>query len=377
MESVRIKTMIKYCNLDVMRNNILGREGDDLISSISINMKKLVKFFFDVYWKMKVGNLVKRKRSKSSYERLSRFMRLDKVYQYISIAVFKVIFYRLFELRVKSFKLEFDDVEVIKDKKFDVEEEELKEKYEEVFSSSNGKGHQAIYYRYFENIGRKRIMELHLKGLVLELDFNQSEKFYSLFSCQETLLFLWSKETVDRLLVAKANQSRLSIKFPLKFNNTLAYINSSIKFILDEVDFYFNDETIELFLGFFWNIKLMNNIKSFAKKQKTDAYRVKKKSKADQINDIYEHIKKNYPGREAEYVRPDLVPAVREEKSKQKRSRKNLSFCSKNADGMSVSAESSTRAYPILTRSKTPKRYFHFFIFQGSRIRKIPDCIQN
>lgn len=335
MENVRIKTMIKYCNLDVMRNNILGREGNDLVSSISINMSKLVKFFFDVYWKMKVGDLVKRKKSKSSYERLSAFMNLGSFAKYVWIAVFKVFFYRLFELRVKSFKLEFDDVEVIKDKEFDVEEEELKEKYEEIFASKNGYGHQAIYHRYFENIGRKRIMELHLDGLEMNLDFNQSEKFHSLFLCKETKLFLWSKERVERLLVAKASKSSLSIKFPLKFNNTLAYINSSIKFILDEVDFYLSDESIEVFLGFFWNIKLMNNIKSFAKKQKTDAYKVKRKKSKPQIADIYEHIKKNYPGVDAEYVRPDLVPAVSGYfVDNLLRFRRNSNFCSTSAGGM-------------------------------------------
>lgn len=224
------------------------------------------------------------------------------------IAVFKILFYRLFELKIGKFKLEFDDCEAIKFSEPDVEEEEMKEKYEQILGSEKNFGPQTIYYRYFENIGRKRLMELELEDLEVSLNFNQSEKFYSVFYCKKTDIFFWSRDKPDKYLVAFARKSEFTIKFPLKFNPTLAYINSSIKFVLEEVEFNLNDETIELFLAFFWNIKLMNNIKSFAKKQKLDIY--PQKSNSPKKISIYEKIKNEYPGVDADYVRPDLVPAV-------------------------------------------------------------------
>ena len=59
----------------------------------------------------------------------------------------------------------------------------------------------------------------------------------------------------------------LNIHFPLKLNKSLAYLQTEICFDFYGIDFTITHETIEGFLGFFWNIKLMNNIKSDARKQ--------------------------------------------------------------------------------------------------------------
>lgn len=145
-------------------------------------------------------------------------------------------------------------------------------------------------------------------------------------------------------LIAMARGVSFKVKYPMKMNRTLQYINSSIKFYLHESQFFLNKKSIELFMSFFWNIKLINNIKSFAKKSKIEqvkgehgyAYLLKKeqedmlrseiekkiiwkdkmdaldnigKIKPKLIKDIYKFITDHYPPN-ADYVRPDLIPAI-------------------------------------------------------------------
>lgn len=57
-------------------------------------------------------------------------------------------------------------------------------------------------------------------------------------------------------------------KFPMNMNSTLSYIHSQIRFYLHESQFFTNKKSLELFFSFMWNIKLLNNIKGFAKKTK-------------------------------------------------------------------------------------------------------------
>jgi hypothetical protein len=85
-----------------------------------------------------------------------------------------------------------------------------------------------------------------------------------------TLTIRGKKNSKTPFLILMAKGASFKVKYPMKMNKTLQYINSTIKFYLHESQFFLNKKSIELFLSFFWNIKLMNNIKSFAKKSKID-----------------------------------------------------------------------------------------------------------
>ena len=267
-----------------------------------------------MYATIQVGNLVKKKRSRNSFEKLSKFLSIKDIFIGLFIKLFQMVLFRLVEVQIKEWSVELDDSKILSENDIirpkDVEkcnktgeiiqknrakwteEEEMTEKYEELWSK-HGMGIDAIEHRYFEDSSRKKIICFDLEEIRIDFNFNQSEKFLILVQSDRGYMYLYAKNNStiftpsemynpynkrkeEKLsakspyLILMAKGASFKVKYPMKMNKTLQYINSSIKFYLHESQFFMNKKSIELFLSFFWNIKLMNNIKSFAKKSKID-----------------------------------------------------------------------------------------------------------
>ena len=275
------------------------------------------KFFFKAYWTLQYQNIFKNKISKSSYQRLSAYFGYKKVFKFIFYELFKILIFRLIEFKVDCFILEFDDGTEASEEPLNSTEFDLREKYNEIWKN-NGYGSSAIYFRYFRQLGRRRLLKIQGNNLKMVSEFTTLEKYRILFTGTSVTFDYMNLKKTKMIRILSAKGGILMIKFPMKLNKSLAYLNSSYKLVLEETDFNFTTETIELFLRFILNLKLMNNLRSFAKKRKRDIYvkRSKKKKSKEQdgkefIANIYEHIAKTYPGVNADFVRPDIVPGVR------------------------------------------------------------------
>lgn len=168
----------------------------------------------------------------------------------------------------------------------------------------NTKDPNIAQFKYFKDPNRRKIIDININNLIIDLNFKESEQFLCEIISGHGELNMYSHNTQRKHRVARGKAMVLSISFPLKLNPTLAYVNSEIIFDFKDVTFDLNYQKMEGFLGFFWNIKLLNNIKSDARKQKFPEEIGKLQ------NEIYKVIKERYEGKKADYLRQDLVPSV-------------------------------------------------------------------
>jgi hypothetical protein len=321
IENLKVRLSMKQAKFDVISNNVLGRDRESLPGYMAINISQIMQLFLKMYSQLKVGNLVKKKRSQSSFEKLSQFLRFKDIVISFFVKLLQMALFRLIEINIKQWSIEVDDCKILKDEQLDTyddvknpnkkkefnkdkahwsEEQELNEKYQYVWKD-HGMGVDAIQKRYFDDKTRSRVIAFDFEQITVEFNFSQSEQFYMFVQSDQGHMYVYSKNSStifteseisnphnkrrdqhvtskSAFLILMAKGASFKVKYPMKMNTTLAYINSSIKFYFHESQFFLNKKSMELFLSFFWNIKLMNNIRSYAKKTKIESVNSTKSS---------------------------------------------------------------------------------------------------
>jgi len=304
IEEVKIRMMINFIYLNVDKHNILGYEDKELEERLSRNLRIILEQFIYFYWKLQTGDPIKTKKYQSSFEKLSSYFKAKKVINYALFSIIRIFIFRILEIRASKIDIEFDYFEC---KSISPEKDLLKKEQKERMKERMRNGplsSTTIYYRYFHDSHRSRIVDIKLSDCSCLLHFKENEQFTVNLCSGTGELIMHGQETNRVERVAIANILSLNIIFPLKLNKTLAYINTEIFINFGNVKFILNHEKIELFMGFFWNIKLMNNIKSDARKQKFS------KEMAKLQNEMFARIKAEYDAINSKYVRQDLIPAV-------------------------------------------------------------------
>lgn len=153
-----------------------------------------------MYATIQVGNLVKKKRSKSSFEKLSKYLSLKDILRGLLLRLVQMVFFRFIIVEVKEWNLEIDDSEILNESEILTpdkvekckktgqlitksskwtEKEDMEEKYEELWTK-HGFGIDAIEERYFNDKRRNKIICFDFELIKVDFNFNQSEKFYML-----------------------------------------------------------------------------------------------------------------------------------------------------------------------------------------------------
>jgi hypothetical protein len=151
-------------------------------------------------------------------------------------------------LKVASFTLEFDQVE-----KQDGEGE----------AGARVAEHE-VYRAFFCDPRRRVWIKFVYRNSLGYFLHTPSEKIRFLATCESCDLFLCLAGT-DKL-IGKGAGWEFKYSYPLSLNATNSYIKSTVVFKIHTSELFLKDDDFEEFFGFLFNIRLVNNIRTFIKK---------------------------------------------------------------------------------------------------------------
>ena len=109
IEDLKVRLDMQYIKFDVIMNNVLGRDKNALPGIIAVNIDIISKLFLEYYTQIKLGNLVKTKRSQSSFEKLNKVMKAKDVLVSLIVKLVQMFLFKLVALEIGKMSLEFDD----------------------------------------------------------------------------------------------------------------------------------------------------------------------------------------------------------------------------------------------------------------------------
>jgi hypothetical protein len=220
----------------------------------------------------------------SAKEKLMKtFTIFEIIKKYISQSLL-IMASRKNQLKVDSFTLEFDQIE------------------EREASPEEARAADYNVYRSFFCDPRRRIwIKFVYRNSLGYFLHTPSEKIRFLATCENCDLFLCLSGT-DKL-IGKGAGWEFKYSYPLSLNPTHSYIKSTVVFKINTSELFLRDDDFEDFFRFLFNIRLVNNIRTFIKKY---AYGQGRPKTADQAS-LREELRRFIEG---EQVEANLVPNV-------------------------------------------------------------------